>query len=198
MTTFIVFLRAVNVGRSNMIKMKDLCVHFLNSGEFSLVKTHLQSGNIICQVSPHSSMVTNNAVIKHGIVDTDRLCDLIGGLIEEKFNCQPKILLRKIEELEQIIHRVPFTFREGNKVQVHFLDKLPADEGIRVVEDYDKGPEIVKVIDREVFVHYVEGIGRSKFNRVPLEKILEVSATARNLNTIRAVLQIAKNMTKKE
>jgi uncharacterized protein (DUF1697 family) len=48
----------------------------------------------------------------------------------------------------------------------------------------------VVVHGSEVFIHYPEGIGRSKFSRVPMEKMLGTRGTARNLNTVRKLLEM--------
>lgn len=200
----ILFLRAVNVGGSNIIKMKDLCQKFEESGYFSAVKSYLQSGNVVVNISSESLLSktleeSNNSgddkkQQQKVIVDIEKLTQTVNTLIRTHFHCEPVVIVRQIHDIENVLEKIPFPYEEPNKVQVHFLDQIANSEGKTALENYDKGPEIVKVFDREVYVHYVEGIGRSKFSRVPLEKMLKANATARNLNTIRSVLKIAREM----
>jgi uncharacterized protein (DUF1697 family) len=206
----VLFLRAINVGGSNIIKMKDLCQRFEESGHFSHVKSYLQTGNVVINISPDSVILKENSLrddiaIKDSergssessqkTIDSDKLLHIVNDIIRTHFHCEPVVIIRQYHELQEVLDKIPFSYEEPKKVQVHFLDSVAQSvEGRDALEKYDKGPEIVKVFDREVYVHYVEGIGNSKFNRVPLEKMLKANATARNLNSIRSVLKIAQEM----
>ncbi len=184
--------------------MKDLCVRLEQCGHFSKVKSYLQSGNVVVQISAESSIRNHSSETAENKadsgdhvdkIDSEKLIQVMNDVLRTHFRCEPVVIVRQIQELEEVLEKIPFEYKEPNKVQVHFLDDVANfGEGRESLEKYDKGPEVVKVFDKEVYVHYVEGIGNSKFNRVPLEKMLKVNATARNLNTIRSVLKIAQSM----
>lgn len=48
MNNYVVYLRGINVGGKNKIKMVDLREHLTNAG-FEQVKTYIQSGNVVLQ-----------------------------------------------------------------------------------------------------------------------------------------------------
>ena len=50
---------------------------------------------------------------------------------------------------------------------------------------------IPEVIGREMFVHFPNGAGRSKFTTDYFERRLGVGGTARNLNTVRKLIDLA-------
>ncbi|MEO5627398.1 MAG: DUF1697 domain-containing protein [Candidatus Saccharimonadales bacterium] len=65
MNTYIAFLRGINVGGNNMLKMQDL-KDCLEKNGYSNVRTYIQSGNVILDSSKgHAAVVTDlKALIK--------------------------------------------------------------------------------------------------------------------------------------
>jgi len=174
MTTWIVFLRAVNVGGNNLIKMSDLRDLLTGLG-LEEVKTHLQSGNAVLKSSK----------------DRARLSQEISAAIHEAHGHRPDIILRTPEELRRALDRVPFDASANpSQVIITFLADAADPEGAKQLAAYE-GPETVVVHGSEVYIYYPEGMGRSKLNRVPMEKMLGTRGTARNLNTARKMLEMA-------
>ncbi len=179
MTTWIAFLRAINVGGNNLIKMSDLRDLLAGLG-LENVRTHLQSGN---------------AVFKARIKDQKKLSQEISGAIHQAHGHRPEIILRTPDELRGVLDRVPFApSANPSQVIINFLLDTADPEGAKKLAKelaaYE-GPEIVAVHETEVFIHYPEGMGRSKLNRIPMEKLLGTRGTARNLNTARKMLEMA-------
>jgi uncharacterized protein (DUF1697 family) len=175
MTTWIALLRAVNVGGNNLIRMSDLRDLLAGLG-LEDVKTHLQSGN---------------AVFSARSKDRTKLSGEISGAIHEAHGHRPDVILRTPDELRRALGRVPFAAAVNpSHVLIHFLAAAADPEGAKALAAYE-GPEAVAVHGSEVFIHYPEGIGRSKFSRVPMEKMLGTRGTARNLNTVRKLLEMA-------
>ncbi len=178
MTTWVALLRAVNVGGNNLIKMSDLRDLLAGLG-MEEVRTHLQSGNAVF-----------NAPSK----DRKKLSQEISGAIHQSHGHRPEVILRTAGELRAALDRVPFDASANpSLVLIHFLADPADPEGAKTLAAYE-GPEAVAVHGSEVFVHYPEGMGRSKFIRVPMEKLLGTRATGRNLNTVRKLLEIAEEM----
>ena len=175
MTTWIALLRAVNVGGNNLIKMSDLRDLLAGLG-LENVRTHLQSGN---------------AVFTARSRDRTKLSGEISGAIHEAHGHRPEVILRTPDELRRALGRVPFDpAADPSKVIINFLAGTADPEGARSLAAYE-GPEVVAVHETEVFIYYPEGMGRSKFSRVPMEKMLGTRGTARNLNTVRKLLEMA-------
>jgi uncharacterized protein (DUF1697 family) len=178
MTTYVALLRAVNVGGNNLIKMADLRDLLAGLG-LEEAKTHLQSGN---------------AVFNARSGDRRKLSEAISDAIHQAHGHRPDVILRTADELRRALDRVPFDASANpSLVLINFL-AAPADaEGARKLSAWE-GPEVVVVEGSEVYIHYPEGIGRSKLNRVPMEKMLGTRGTARNLNTVRKLLEMAEEM----
>jgi uncharacterized protein (DUF1697 family) len=179
MTTWIALLRAVNVGGDNLIKMSDLRDLLAGLG-LENVRTHLQSGN---------------AVFSARSKDQKKLSQEISGAIHQAHGHLPEVILRTPDELRSALDRVPFDASANpSQVIINFLLDTADPEGARdlarELAAYE-GPETVVVHESEVFIHYPEGMGRSKLNRVPMEKLLGTRGTARNLNTVRKLLEMA-------
>ncbi len=66
---------------------------------------------------------------------------------------------------------------------VLFLERDADARAAGALEQY-QGPEKIKVLGREVYIDYVDGISRSKLTGAVLEKQLGQPGTARNWNTI--------------
>lgn len=178
MTTWIALLRAVNVGGNNLIKMSDLRDLLAGLG-LENVRTHLQSGN---------------AIFSTRSKDRGKLSEQISSAIHQAHGHRPDVILRTPEELRRALDRLPFDgSADPSKVLISFLAGIADPEGARSLAAYE-GPEVVAVHETEVFVYYPEGAGRSKFSRVPMEKILGTRGTARNLNTARKLLEMAEEM----
>jgi uncharacterized protein (DUF1697 family) len=174
MTTYVALLRAVNVGGNNLIKMADLRDLLTGLG-LETVQTLLQSGN---------------AVFKTRSKDRGRLAEEISTAIHQAHGHRPDVILRTAPELRRALDQVPFDASANpSLVHINFL-AAPADaEGARQVSAWE-GPETVVVKGSEVYLHYPEGSGRSKLNRLPMEKMLGTRGTARNLNTVRKLLEM--------
>jgi uncharacterized protein (DUF1697 family) len=52
------------------------------------------------------------------------------------------------------------------------------------------GPEVIRTDGRQLYLHYVNGIGRSKLTNALIEKHLATRATGRNWNTVRRIDEI--------
>jgi uncharacterized protein (DUF1697 family) len=177
MMIYVALLRAINVGGNNLIKMADL--RDLLAGLGLEAKTHLQSGN---------------AVFKARSADRRKLSAAISDAIHQAHGHRPDVILRTADELRRALDRVPFDAAANpSQVLITFLAGPADPEGARTVGAYE-GPEVAVVDGEEVYVHFPEGIGRSKFSRVPMEKLLGTRGTARNLNTVRKLLEMAEEM----
>lgn len=164
--THIALLRAVNVGGTGTLKTAELRALAEEVG-FERVETYIQSGNLLFDsaAAPEAAKARLEAAL------ATRMGKPVGALI------------RSPAELDAILAANPFPEAPPNRVLVTLLDE-PADAAIE--RQPTPGGEQVRVICREVYVHFPDGQGASKL-KLPTDRL----GTARNLNTLRKLAEMA-------
>ena len=166
MNTYVALLRAVNVGGTGKLPMAELRKMCERCG-FEAVRTYIASGNVVFRSGrdPAGCRAGLEAELKR----------YAGRPVD--------VLLRSGTEMAGLVERDPFAGRPGNRVTVHFLDgPAPAD-----LDAVTKGAddELLEAGEREVFVFYPDGMGRSKLS-------LDLgTSTARNMNTVTRLAELA-------
>jgi uncharacterized protein (DUF1697 family) len=179
MTTWVAFLRGINVGGANILLMKDLTSSLEKSGLFS-VRTYIQSGNIVFQ-SPE--------------IDASPLAKRMRTSILERHGLEPRVLLLKASELEHAAASNPFPQAEANPKSLHlyFLAELPLNPNLEALHRVQSSKESFVLDGRVFYLHAPDGIGRSKLAE-QAERRLGVDATARNWNTVCKVLDMVRRL----
>lgn len=181
MTVVISLLRGVNVGGHNQIKMEALRALYESLGLLD-VQTHIQSGNVVFRTKGR---------------DLALLAKRIGDGIEQGFGFRPGVILRTPAELRDAIARNPFRERPGiepSKLLVTFLLSDPGAEAREKVLGIKADPEELRIEGRELYVHYPNGMGRTKLPAALIEKILKTPGTGRNWNTVTKLLEMAEKL----
>jgi uncharacterized protein (DUF1697 family) len=167
MTTFVALLRAINVGGTGKLAMSELCKLCEDAG-FARPKTYIQSGNVVFE-----SALTEAKV-------KAKLEKALAAKMGKPFGA----LVRTAAELDAVLARNPFKQAAPNQLLVLFLDEAPKRGAL--ADLHIPGREQVKLAGREVFIHYPDGMGRSKL-KLPFSKI----GTGRNLNTVAKLAALA-------
>ncbi len=176
MATWIVLLRGVNVGGANRLAMADLRALVGSLGHTS-VSTYIQSGNIVL-TSARSDRAALAAEICAGIERAHRL--------------SVSAVLRTPDELREALAANPFTAEPvATKVLVTFLSEVPSPDDVVRLERDRFAPDRFELLGGEIFMHYPTGAGRSKMTLDYFEKRLGVRGTARNLNTVSKLIELA-------
>ncbi len=177
MPVYISLLRGINVGGNKLIKMDALKALYAALG-FDRPRTLLQSGNVVFSVKGS---------------DQARLEKRIAGAIAQEFGFEVEIVLRSVSQWQDVIARSPFARRklDPSRLVVMFLARKPDPEGLRRLLAADIAPEEIVPGGQELYIHYPNGIGRSKLGKVPMEKLLKVPGTARNWNTVTKLFDLA-------
>ncbi len=172
---YVAFLRGINVGGKNKIKMETLREVCAALG-FENVKTYINSGNIIFE--------TDEATDKN-------LAAKIENAIEEEFGLKIKVIVRKIAEIEEIIKNNPFAgqFENDKDVHVFFLDEELPDEKREMLLSNNSESEMYFVRNREIFCLLRVSVLDSLMGKDYIGKKMKVSATARNWRTVNKVLE---------
>lgn len=168
MAVFVALLRAINVGGTGKLPMSELRKLCEDAG-FKRVTTYIQSGNVVLSTRLGVSKVRQS----------------LETALQEKLGKPTTVHLRTPAELAAIVEQNPFPKAPPNRVLVHFLDG-PLPRKALVDVEAPGGEEIVPS-GREVYVHYPDGSGRSKL-KLPMAS----TATARNLNTVKNLLDLGR------
>ena len=174
---FVSFLRAINVGGRNVIKMDLLKKIYADMGLQTPI-SYLQSGNVIFEVEPTGEVA---------------LAAEIESKIEAIADFRPDVHLRTSSELSAVIHANPFTGpakSDASHLVVMFLRKPPTKSAADDLMQANTGPEEFELIGRDVYINYPNGIGRSKFTNAIIEKALGLQGTVRNWNTVTKLNQL--------
>ena len=163
---YIAFLRGINVGGKNKIKMETLREVFGALG-FADIKTYINSGNIIFETAK---------------TDHNRLAAKIESAIEREFALKIKVMMRTLAEIEEIIKNNPFAgqFENDKDLHVFFLDEELADEKRELLLSNNNANEMFAVQGREIFCLLRVSILDSLMGKDYIGKKLKVPATARN------------------
>lgn len=161
-------LRAVNVGGSGKLAMNDLRRLCEELG-FEAVRTYIASGNVVLK----------------GGGEEPEVKEVIEAGLERHMGARIDVMVRSPDEIEQVLADDPFPDAEGNRVGVVFLDDAPPADLPEGASGLDR--EQIALGRREIYVHYPDGMGRSKL-KLPLPG----PATTRNRNTVAKLAEMAR------
>ncbi len=170
MPVYVALLRAINVGGTGKLPITELKAVCEGLG-FSDVKTYIQSGNVLFRADAAEAEVEQ------------KLDDALGKLLGKK----PGVMLRSRKELEAIAANAPFPDAKPNYLLVSFLPEAAPGDALDKMVAPD-GEEAV-LAGREIYVHFPIGSGQSKLKLPALKP-----GTARNLNTVRKLAEMAAAM----
>ncbi len=178
MPVLISMLRGVNVGPHHRIKMDALRALYENL-KLENPRTYVQSGNVIFRTKEKSAA---------------KLGKQIQDAIEKKFGFRPEVILRTTDELRKAIAASPFAKRtelEPGKILVTFLAGEPGPDAHANLAKLKEHPEELHLMGREMYIYFPNGAGKSKLPWSQVERLLKVTGTARNWNSVTNMLAIA-------
>ena len=181
MNKYIAFLRAVNVGGHNKIKMDDLKKIFVSLG-YKNVKTLIQSGNVIFESSARDSKIITQKIEK-------KLQSSIGNDV--------KAFIRTEKEIEDIFNNIPFKNRkldEDARIYIAFLYKQPDSRVKNLVKTLNNDHDTYFTGKKEIYclIHKDKKRG-SYFSILQLEKKLNHPLTTRSQTTILKIKNMLNN-----
>jgi uncharacterized protein (DUF1697 family) len=171
MSTIIALLRGINVGGKASIRMADLKTSFEALG-FEDVVTYINSGNVVFRGTKPDAAAIEKRIAKD-------------------FGLEVAVMLRTPKELALIEESNPFPKAEPARLHVVFLSSRPTAKAVAGLNPDRSPPDEFRVVGREIYLHTPGGIGRSKLTIDWFEKQLGVRGTARNLNTVAKLIELA-------
>jgi len=167
MPRYVALLRAVNVGGTGKLPMTELKAMCDEEG-FGEIQTYIASGNVVFSAK-HGAAKVKAALEK-------RLQVYAGKPVG--------VVVRSAEEIAAVLKANPFPNEPPNYTVAIFLDDPPAKDALKDIRGQQD--EQVRLGEREIYVAYGSGMGRSKL-RIPAA----AKGTARNINTIAKLAELA-------
>jgi uncharacterized protein (DUF1697 family) len=174
---YVAFLRGINVGGKNMIKMETLREMFA-ALRFNNVKSYINSGNIVFETAK---------------TDDLKLAERVGKAIEKEFSMTIGVMVRAMSEIEDILKNNPFEgqFENDKEVHVLFLNEELSKEKREMLLSNNNENEKFAVHGREIY-YLARGVSfpDSLMGKDYIGKKLKVSATGRNWRTINKIMDL--------
>ena len=167
MTTYVALLRAVNVGGTGKLPMSDLVAICERIG-FLRTRTYIASGNAVFDCPLAEKHVKRR----------------LEAELESYAKKPVGVIVRTVAQMAAVLAANPFPKAVPNRTVAIFLDKPPSPAMLRGMTGVKS--EKARLGVREIYVSYPDGIGVSKL-RIPGAE----AGTARNMNTIAKLVQIA-------
>lgn len=176
--TYVCFLRAINVGGNNVIKM-DRLKQLFEELNFSSVTTHIQSGNVIFEAFGTESELKKKIEKK----------------IRPEFKNEVVVAVVKMSVLKNLIRKNPFTAKKSGKNAKEYV--------IILCEELSQKPKLPVVTkDKSYELLYLNGAiglllrkdktkGDYKSYKLLMDQSVPVLHTVRNWNVIEDITQRA-------
>lgn len=176
MAKWVVLLRGINVGGHNKLAMAELR-SLLGKIGYQDVKTYIQSGNCILTSSDASAEVIERN---------------IQSAIKSAYGFKPQILAMTVEDFSAALSANPYPVDEhkGATVHFYFLAQQSKAAGEDALEALRASDEAFTLTPKVFYLHAPSGVGRSKL-AARAEAKLGVAATARNLRTVKKLIELA-------
>lgn len=173
MTTRILLVRAVNVGGAKlpMAEFRELLAEL--GGEN--VRTYIASGNAVLDVPGKAD-------------DFDRKVE---RAVKDRYGYFREVISRTPQELRESLESHPFEVVEPKYSYVAFLTAAPEAAAIVKAREVATGNDVWEPIGSDLHIRYANGAGRAKLDLNKVLKRLDVQGTARNLNTVQALIGLA-------
>jgi uncharacterized protein (DUF1697 family) len=178
MSAYIAMLRGINIGPHKRIKMERLRESFEGLG-FDAVQTYIQSGNVVFKSAKTSAASLGKTI-------EERLLDDFGFSVS--------VILRTRKEMEKIIRRNPLLKENGvdpSKLHVAFLSEAPSPAALTKLDALTLPPDRVRCLGKELYLYFPNGTSGSSLWKHPLDRVLSVTTTTRNWNTVNQLCAMA-------
>jgi uncharacterized protein (DUF1697 family) len=173
-TTYVAFLRGINLGSTNKIAMPELRSLAEELG-YSDVATYINSGNLVLHTTKKVAAVERE----------------LARAISDRFGYRVDVAVRTLAQLEKVLAQNPFPDGNPSQVTVAFLTKAPPPLAKQKVAAIAAEHEPFEFAGKNVYINYSQGLGRSKLAE-KFSSIIGVSSTARNIRTVEKVIDLGK------
>jgi uncharacterized protein (DUF1697 family) len=166
----VALLRAVNLASHNRVTMADLCA-MLGDLKLTGARSLLQSGNVVFEAGSAAPQVL------------ERKLEAEAG---RRLGLATDFFVRSAKEWSAVLAANPFPAeakRDPGHLLVFALKDAPGRAQTRALDEAITGREIARVVGRQAYIVYPDGVGRSRLTIAMIERNLGTRATGRNWNT---------------
>lgn len=166
MTTYVAFLRGVNLGSSRAVSMPRL-VELGEALGYDDVWTYLRTGNLVLTTGRAARTVE----------------DELARALADEYGATVDVTVRTAAQLRAVLEANPFPGESASRVTVTFLVGDPPAGLEERLAEAATGHEPYEVHGRELWVHFGDGQARSRL-AANLSRVVGVSATTRTVGTV--------------
>lgn len=170
----IVLLRGVNVGGKNKLPMK-MFAGALDGLGCKNVKTYIQSGN--------------------AVFDGETSAADIAAAVKKAAGFTPHVFVATAAAFLKAARANPFATEaaaSGKSVHLFLLEEAPKAEAVEALGQLKRPREDFAIGGRTLYLHTPEGLAGSRIAE-KIDRVLGFKTTARNWNTVEALLALAEN-----
>lgn len=173
MPTRVLLIRAVNVGPAQlpMAEWREI----LEELGATDVRTYIASGNAIANVPG----------------DPDTFDRSVEQAVQQKYGWFREVMSRTPDELRLALDTHPFEIETPKFSYIAPLTATPSAEEIENARGVATGKDEWQLIGNDLHIKYDNGAGRADLDFGKLLKTLGVQGTARNVNTIKKLIELA-------
>ncbi len=164
--------------------MADLRTLFESLG-FRDVQTYIQSGNAVFASCASAKALDDTKEEALGL-DVK-----ISEAIKEKYSFEVPVLVKTVDQIQQIITHSPFSEEKLLKSYFILLKTEPERDHVLEIQKMSTPDEEFLITSNVVYIFYALGAGKAKLSNNWFEKKLNVKATARNYRTMAKLLELA-------
>jgi uncharacterized protein (DUF1697 family) len=177
--TYVVLLRAINVGGRNIVPMADL-VSVCEAAGHRSVRTYIQSGNLILRSRAAAEEVERD----------------LARRIEARFGFAVPVVARSATDIATLGARNPFLAAGAPPERLHvaFLARAPSEDAVAALDPRRSPGDRFAVIGREMFLELPNGVGRSKLTNDWIDRSLKTVSTVRSWRTVTKLDALAREL----
>ena len=163
----VILLRGINVGGHGKLPMKELCEMLEGLGAAN-PQSYIQSGNVV--------------------IEGDITAAAVEDAIEALKGFRPRVLVLSAASFIKIAADTPFDEPVGKLLHIWFAS-VPFTFDQAKADGLLAPSERLHISEQAIYLHAPDGIGRSKLAE-KMERLAGVPCTARNLNTVRKLIEM--------
>lgn len=169
----IVLLRGVMPTGKNKVPMQQLR-EVLSQANFTNVRTWISTGNVLLDTDLSSGMLAAE----------------VRNLIREHIGPDLVVIVTNVEQIQAMLDQQPFEQAQPDRVFYTFVEAEADPDRIEDVLETDFGENEIAQAPHGFYLHVPESMARSSLSNNRLEKLLGVSATTRNRNTLTKLVEL--------
>ncbi|MFI2754584.1 DUF1697 domain-containing protein [Cellulomonas sp. P22] len=181
MTAATALLRGINVGGHRTVPMADLRAVVEELGH-TQVATHLNSGNVVFAVAPSDAPPAGP--------DPAALAAAVADGLHQRLALDVDVVVRTATQVDAVVAANPFDDAARTDPSHLVVVFYPDPVGDPALDTSRYGREQVVWDGAHAYVHYPDGIGRSRLTGDVLDSAAGQPGTGRNWRTVLAVQEL--------